>query len=62
MEETFYIWSIEHSAWWGPDSHGYTYNKDEAGLYPKREAYEIVNGANRYRKSNFPPNEALVPN
>jgi len=40
------IFSLEHDAWWRPDSYGYTKNQAEAGLYSKEEAVRIVEGAN----------------
>lgn len=55
------IWSIEHSAWWGLNSHGYVPNAHNAGVYSTDEAVEICVGANSYRKANFLPNEAMVP-
>lgn len=55
------IWSIEHGSWWAPNHRGYTPLESEAGLYTFEEAKEISDGANRHRKDNFPPCEAMVP-
>jgi hypothetical protein len=40
------VWSFEHDAWWRPNSAGYTMREDEAGLYERAEAEEIVRSAN----------------
>ena len=42
----YYIWSIEHNAWWGPAEWGYKQHVRDAGLYSKEEAYRIVKRAN----------------
>lgn len=58
MHETkWYIWSIEHSAWWKPNNMGYTTNKDEAGLYSFRSACIIINDANAFGEVK----EAIIP-
>lgn len=50
------IWSIEHGAWWKPNSKGYTPNLDEAGFYSYKEAKSIVDGANRCDQFHeYPP-------
>jgi hypothetical protein len=41
-EIKFLLWSNKHSAWWRPDSRGYTENRDEAGRYTEAEALERV--------------------
>lgn len=56
----WYIWSIEHGAWWKPGHAGYTTNKKEAGVYPEVEALQIVANANEHRSPDQPPNEAMV--
>ena len=38
MEIKFYIWSIEHNAWWKKNSWGYTTKIDEAETYSMAEA------------------------
>jgi hypothetical protein len=43
---TIKIWSFQHSAWWRPNSRGYTVAEGEAGLYDRAEAEQIVNSAN----------------
>ena len=40
------IWSMEHKAWWRPNSQGYTNNLAAAGLYEHDEAQEIIKGTN----------------
>lgn len=39
------IYSMEHRAWWRPNSHGYTINRAEAGSYSRAEAQAIVDGS-----------------
>jgi len=64
MEKTlWYIWSIEHTAWWCPKSKGYTGNIEGAGLYSYKEACEIVHGANytlRSQGGRTLPHEAMI--
>ena len=55
----YYIWSIEHDAWWMPGSHGYTKVSANAGKYTESEAIKLVTQANIVSVSV--PNEALVP-
>lgn len=55
----FYIWSLEHDAWWGPNQSGYVQDKSNAGIYTEQVALEIVIGANKYLPNR--PNEAMVP-
>lgn len=45
LGERVRIWSIEHKAWWRPDSMGYTTDIAGAGLYSPEEAAEIVKGS-----------------
>lgn len=40
-EDTWLIWSNEHSAWWAPNGRGYTNRTAEAGRYPFMEALGI---------------------
>jgi hypothetical protein len=54
----WFIWSIEHNAWWRPNAQGYTQDKKEAGLYPYLQALKIVLEANAYTKNT--PNEAMI--
>lgn len=60
QEKKWLIWSVEHSAWWAPDSRGYIRDRKYAGKYSFEEAAEICEGANRHLKSDFPPNETMV--
>jgi hypothetical protein len=62
MEEQFYIWSIEHNAWWKPNRFGYTKKLFEAGKYSYREAVEICRDAN-YFLGEYPSGlcEVMVP-
>jgi len=53
------IWSLEHGAWWAPDSRGYTPDRDKAGRYELREATHIAGNANIMLHRT--PNEAIVP-
>lgn len=47
MENTkWIIWSIEHGAWWRPESRGYCVELAGAGVYSYEEAVKIVTGAN----------------
>lgn len=45
-EKKWMIWSIEHDAWWRPNSSGYTHHVAAAGLYSFEEALRITAGAN----------------
>lgn len=40
-EDTYLIWSPEHSGWWKPDECGYTNRLSKAGRYTKAQAIEI---------------------
>lgn len=42
----YYIWSIEHQAWWKPGHMGYTINISEAGKFVEDEAIKICEKAN----------------
>lgn len=52
----FYIWSVEHNAWWRPHERGYTQSVAEAGVYHEARAKEIVKSANIV---SF--NECMIP-
>lgn len=55
----YLIWSIEHNAWWGMGSNGYTVIRSQAGKYTHDEAAEIIRNAN-VGAGNV-PNEAMIP-
>lgn len=57
----FLIYSREHSAWWMPDSMGYTRDPRLAGLYCWLDAYRIVSEANRYASPESGPEEFFYP-
>jgi hypothetical protein len=44
MSELYLVWSNQHSAWWRPNSCGYTKQISDAGLYSRDEAIEISRG------------------
>ena len=52
------IWSMEHGAWWAPNSAGYVRQWNRAGRYSFLAALEIVNQANILTGEN--PKEAMV--
>lgn len=52
------IWSIEHNAWWSPNSAGYIKSRAKAGRYSFKEARQIVRGANIGRERE--PQEAMI--
>lgn len=56
VDEEFFIWSLEHNAWWGPNWMGYTTELHRAGRYDRQEAERIVREAN---VRTF--NEAMIP-
>ena len=45
-DDEFFIWSIEHNAWWRPNWCGYTDTLRDAGRYSRTVAEEIVARAN----------------
>lgn len=47
--DAYLIWSEEHKAWWNPGRHGYYPSVSSAGIYTKKEAREILQGANMRR-------------
>jgi hypothetical protein len=53
------IWSIEHTAWWRPQEHGYTTEITVAGIYTEEDARRICFHANW--ANNDTPQEAMVP-
>ena len=59
MSEMWLIWSLEHAAWWKPDSVGYCFKKSQAGRYTFQEACDIVRSANR-GIGDSPPHEAMI--
>jgi len=54
------IWSEEHGMWWTAGRASYTTSMRAAGRYTFAEAYEIVEGANRYLPEGQ-INELLMP-
>lgn len=56
--DKFYVWSIEHNAWWKANHRGYTKNREEAGVYSYGVACAIVEGANAFNENK--PNEAMI--
>ena len=62
MDDLYYIWSNEHTAWWSPNSTGYTKSLTLAGLYPREEAIRICyNATHDWLRSSAPPNELPIP-
>lgn len=55
----WYIWSMEHNAFWAPARNGYTRRRDSAGTYSYAEATEIVRNANYGTDANL-PHEAMI--
>lgn len=55
----WYIWSMEHNAFWAPDRNGYTNRRDSAGTYNFVEATEIVRNGN-YGVGPNTPHEAMI--
>lgn len=53
----YYIWSIEHNAWWGKNNCGYQTSITEAGLYDEDTANGIIEEANMF--GHF--NECMIP-
>jgi hypothetical protein len=61
-EEQFYIWSMEHTAWWRANSNGYTTSIDEAGKYSRAECDKLLFHANWGSfKTKTAPHEAMIP-
>lgn len=48
MKTKYYIWSIEHKAWWKKNSWGYTKKIEEAELYSLSEAKEVCVSRNGF--------------
>lgn len=60
MSETqWYIWSMEHNAFWASNSYGYTRHRQSAGLYSYAKATDIVKNGN-YGAPDDKPNEAMI--
>lgn len=55
----WYIWSMEHNAFWAPNRNGYTTRRDSAGTYSYEEATEIVRNGNYGTDINH-PYEAMI--
>lgn len=53
------IWSNEHTAFWRPNSAGYTTHAEAAGRYTESEAMDICRNA-RSRVPGLPPPETMV--
>jgi len=49
QNQNYYIWSIEHQAWWKQAWRGYTAYIAEAGVYDRLEANAILSDANLVR-------------
>ncbi len=47
LSERVRIWSLEHKAWWCPNSMGYTTDVAQAGLYSPEEAGSIVSKSSK---------------
>ena len=61
-DEPWMVWSIEQSAWWGPNSAGYTKDVRQAGLYTKEDALSICREARMgWTYYDEPPTEIAVP-
>lgn len=59
-ELVYVIWSNEHSAWWGPNRHGYTTVLSGAGYYSRAAAISIARDARGgWRKGENPPEIAI---
>ncbi len=58
LDVQYLVWSHEHSAWWRPNSLGYTTFMDKAGRYSREEAIEICRGRGQDPKK--PPPELPV--
>lgn len=55
----YWIYSLEHRAYWAPDAQGYTTHIEEAGVYTHEQAIQIVTNANY--SLGQPPDEAMIP-
>lgn len=51
-EKKYHVWSLEHAAWWKPNSMGYTHKIEEAGKYYLEEAESICASANLFNIVN----------
>lgn len=52
MNDLYLIWSLEHHAWWRPNSCGYTNCFQEAGIYTKADAERICENANAFGETH----------
>lgn len=59
-EPLYHVWSNEHRAWWRPNRAGYTYDVEEAGIYPRAEALRICRDARGGWHPGDLPNEIAV--
>jgi hypothetical protein len=58
----YYLFSIEHGAWWKPNGWGYTTDLKAAGRYSAEVAIEICNKANMTGELHeLPIAEAIAP-
>lgn len=62
-DEPCLIWSIEHTAWWAPNSWGYVQTALEAGRFSRAEAERIVADANivAVHECLIPPSAVCAP-
>ena len=62
MSEPYLIWSRQRSAWWRPNSAGYTQDVRNAGLYSKDEAIDIsFTARDGWLDPVQPPTELAIP-
>lgn len=60
--EKFYIWSMEHGAYWRPEGAGYTYSLKDAGLYSRKTCDQVLFNANWGQiRAGEAPHEAMIP-
>ena len=61
-ENAHLVWSFEHTAWWAPNSRGYTPRWYDAGRYSRADAERICEQANHHGVLNetFVPLRAIV--
>jgi hypothetical protein len=48
-QPAYFVWSIEHGAWWRPNRCGYASSVLAAGIYTKAEADDIAGDSGRER-------------
>jgi hypothetical protein len=56
----YYIWSMEHGAYWRPNGNGYTTDRSQAGIYTEAEAIDYCERANQFVEEGQ-PHEAMIP-